>query len=175
MKKILLIILAIVALVFIIAISFRIRKDIRKKLNFVNTYAIQNVETKNTIRPFNANIENGVEIISYPHNNWECITWEFIEIEPNMYLLKNLYTQKTFQPASNPKSGVGLSQHNLGGTPLQYWEFVKQTDETYLIRLKGTELYITTSSNKTDSPIILLPKNGSKKQPWKLIRQTPWI
>lgn len=175
MKKILLVILAILGLIFIIAISFRIRKDVRKKLNFVNTYAIQNVETKNTIRPFNANIENGVEIISYPHNNWECITWEFIEIEPNIYLLKNLYTQKTFQPASNPKSGVGLLQHNLGGTSLQYWEFIKQTDETYLIRLKGTELYVTASSNKTNSPIILLPKKGSKNQLWKLINQTPWI
>ena len=175
MKTIILSIVAIILIAFIIIISFRVKKDIKKKLQFENTYAIQNVETGNALRPKNANYENGVEIISYPLKNWECITWEMIEIDTNTYLLKDLFTEKTFQPKSEPKSGVGLWQKNLGGTVLQHWEFIKQTDESYLIRLKGTELYVTTSSEKTDSPIILMPKQNKKTQLWKLIRQTPWI
>lgn len=175
MKKIIVLIVLIVLLVFIVVVSFRIRKDIKKKLQYENTYAIQNVETGNTLRPLNANYESGVEIISYPLKNWECITWEMIEIDTNTYLLKDLFTEKTFQPKSGPKSGVGLWQQSLGGTSLQYWEFLKETDNTYLIRLKGTELYITTSSDKIDSPIILMPKQGKKSQLWKLVRQTPWI
>jgi hypothetical protein len=159
----------------LIAVSFRVRKDIKKKLNFENTYAIQNVETGNALRPYNANIGNGVDLISYPLKNWECITWEMIEIEDNTYLLKDLFTEKTFQPKSKPKSGVTLWQKSLGGNPYQYWEFLKQSDENYLIRLKGTKLYITVSSNKINSPIILMPKQNNKSQLWKLVRQTPWI
>lgn len=175
MRIIILSIIAIVIFAFTAIISFRVRKDIKKKLQFENTYAIQNVATGNALRPKNANYENGVELISYPLKNWECITWEMIEIDTNTYLLKDLFTEKTFQPKSEPKEGVGLWQQSLGGTALQHWEFLKQTEETYLIRLKGTELYLTTSSDKTDSAIILMPKLNNKTQFWKLIRQTPWI
>lgn len=175
MKTVILTIIALIFLLFLIAVSFRVRKDIKKKLNSENTYAIQNVETGNALRPYNANIENGVNLISYPIKNWECITWEMIEIDENTFLLKDLFTEKTFQPKSEPKSGVGLWQQSLGGSKLQHWEFLKQEDENYLIRLKGTELYITISSAKTNSSVILLPKQNRKTQLWKLIKQTPWI
>jgi hypothetical protein len=98
-----------------------------------------------------------------------------IELEENTFLLKNLYTQKTFQPASAPQSSVGLWQQTLGGSPLQYWEFLKQSDETYLIRLKNTELYITTTSDENDSELILMPLQHSDSQKWRLIRQNPII
>lgn len=175
MKIIIISIIGIVLLLFIAVISFRIRKDIKKKLQFENTYAIQNLATGKAIRPFNAKYESGIDIISYPLKNWECITWEFIEIDTNTYLLKDLFSEKSFQPKSEPKEGVGLWQQSLGGTKLQYWEFLKQTDEAYLIRLKGTELYVTACSDKTNSPIILMPKLDDKKQLWKKVRQTPWI
>lgn len=175
MKTIIISIVAVVLLLFIVVISFRVRKDIKKKLQFENTYAIQNVETGKALRPLDANYESGVEIISYPLKNWECITWEFIEIEENTFLLKDLFTEKTFQPKSEPANGVGLWQQSMGGTPLQHWEFIKQADESYLIRLKGTDLYVTASSDQTDSPIILMPQQNSKKQFWKKVRQTPWI
>lgn len=174
-KMILTVAFSLILLLFVTAAAFRVRKDIRKKLNFENTFAIQNVETKKALRPYNANIQNEVELISYPLKNWECITWEMIEIDEHTFLLKDLFTEKTFQPKSEPHPGVGLWQQSLGGTQLQYWEFLKQTDNSYLIRLKGTELYITASSAKTDSPIILMPKQNSQTQLWKLIRQTPWI
>lgn len=169
------VLIGVVLLLAIIAISTRVRKDIKKKLAFENTYAIQNVSSNKCLRPFDAGYQNGNEIIAYRHKDWECITWEMIEISDNTYLLKNLFTEKTFQPKSDPISGVGLEQRSLGGTPLQHWEFVKQPDETFLIRLKNSELYLTISSLQENSSVILMPLSNSAEQKWKLIRQTPWI
>ena len=121
----------------------RLYKDIVKKQNTINTYAIQNVKTGKDIRVYNAGIDDGQKIILYSHHNWECMTWQFIQLEENTYLLKNLYTQKTFQPSASPEQGATLWQQTMGGDRLQYWEFIKQSDEIYQIRLKGTELYIT--------------------------------
>lgn len=153
----------------------RIRKDIQKKRNFSNTYAIQNVGTGKDIRVYNAENEDGTKIIQYNHHNWECMTWQLIELENNTFLLKNLYTQKTFEPSTTPKSGVSLWQQTLGGSQFQYWEFIKQPNETYLIRLKDTELYLTVSSNENNSPIILMPMLNSDNQFWQLIRQNPIV
>lgn len=114
-------------------------------------------------------------IILYNHNNWECITWQLIELEDNAYLLKNLYTQKTFEPSAPPEPGVNLWQQTLGGSHFQYWEFIKQPNETYLIRLKDSELYLTITSDENNSDIILMPKQDSDNQRWKLIRQNPII
>lgn len=153
----------------------RIRKDINKKLEFENTYAIQNVSSGTCIRPLDAGYKNENRIIGYGHQNWECITWEMISLGNNTYLLKNLFTEKTFQPQYEPKAGVALWQQSLGGKPFQHWEFIKQNDGTNLIRLKDTELYLTISSNKENAAVILMPLKNSDEQKWKLISQTPWI
>lgn len=175
MKKILFILAVLPVLLFVLLLSFRLSKDIKKKLRFKNTYAIQNVKTGKNIRVRDAGIDDGTEIILYGHHKWECMTWELIQLEGSTYLLKNLYTEKTFQPSASPASGVTLWQQTLGGTPLQYWEFIKQSDDTLLIRLKGTELYVTISSDMDDSAIVLMPKQNSNSQFWKLVRQNPWI
>lgn len=158
-----------------IGLGPRMRKDIKKKLAFTNTYAIQNIENGKDIRVHDAGTEDGRKIILYDHHNWECITWQFIQLEDGAFLLKNLYTQKAFQAASAPKPGVTLKQATMGGTPLQYWELLEQPDGNHKIRLRGTELYITTPSSETNSDIVLMPEDGSKKQLWKLIRQSPWV
>lgn len=145
----------------------------QQKQNYANTYAIQNVSTGKDIRVKNVGVKDESEIILYTHNEWECPTWEFIQLEDNTYLLKNLCTQKTFEPSSSPKQGVGLWQQSLGRSHFQYWEFIDQYDETHLIRLKDTELYLTATSDEDNSPIILMPKQESDKQLWKLIRQNP--
>ncbi|MFV0531589.1 MAG: RICIN domain-containing protein [Flavobacteriales bacterium] len=174
MKYAFFILIGIIAIISIVVVP-RIRKDINKKLSFENTYAIQNVASETVIRAFNAGTKNENKIIGYSHKNWECVTWEMIDLGENTFLLKNLFTEKTFQPKSTPKSGVGLWQQSMGGTTLQHWEFLKQADETYKIRLKNTDLFITISSNEIDAPLILMPNDNSDKQNWKLIRQTPWI
>ncbi len=168
---ILLILIGLSAIVF----APRIIKDIQKKRNYANTYAIQNVGNGKDIRVHNAGNADGTKIILYNHHRWECMTWQLIELGKNVFLLKNLYTQKTFQPTSAPEPGVSLWQQTLGGSPLQYWEFIKQSDETYVIRLKDTELYLTATSDENDSDIILMPLQESDNQRWKLIRQNPII
>lgn len=169
------IVIIILAIITAIVFGPRIHKDIKKKQSYINTYAIQNIATDKCIRPYNAGNTDSTKIISYSLHNWECITWQLIELEDNTYLLKNLYTQKTFEPSSDPADGIGLWQQTLGGSRFQYWEFIKQSDETYLIQLKGTELYLTTTSDENDSAIILSAKSNSKNQLWRLIRQNPII
>lgn len=176
MKKHFLIgVLVLLALPVVAAFAFRTYKDLVKKRGFANTYAIQNVGTGKDIRVHDAGIADGTKIILYTHHAWECMTWRFIEVEESTFLLQNLYTQKTFQPASSPEAGVGLWQQPLGGSRLQYWEFLKGPDETYLIRLKGTELYLTAASAEDNSTVVLAQKNGSDMQLWKRVRQTPVV
>lgn len=99
--------IALLILIVLSAIIFapRIYKDVKKKRNYANTYAIQNVGTGKDIRVHNAGNDEGTKIILYNHNNWECITWQLIELEDNAYLLKNLYTQKTLRTVSTPRTG----------------------------------------------------------------------
>jgi len=160
-------------LLFTLFTGQRAHHDYLKKRNSKNTFAIQNVKTNKDIRVHNANINDEAKIILYTHHNWECMTWQMIQLEGETFLLKNLYTQKTLQPSSIPEQGVNLWQQTLGGNSLQYWEFLKQPKETYLIRLKGTELYITVSSDKNNSDIILMPMQNSTEQQWRLIEQQP--
>lgn len=143
------------------------------KRQYTNTYAIQNVGVNKDIRVYNVGVEDGTKVILYTHNHWECLTWQFIQLEENTYLLKNLATQKTFEPDRAPKEGVALGQKSLGGSKLQYWEFIKQSDDKYLIRLKDTDLYLTVTSDQDNSPIILLHKQNSEMQLWRLIKQNP--
>lgn len=143
------------------------------KRNYANTYAIQNVSTGKDIRVLNVGVKDGTKVILYTHNEWECLTWQFIQLEDSTYLLKNLCTQKTFEPSSVPKAGVDLWQKSLGGSNLQHWEFIKQADDTHLIRLKNTELYLTATSADDNSSIVLMPKQDSDKQLWRLIKQNP--
>ena len=164
-------------LIIVVAIIFgpRINKDIQKKRNYENTYAIQNIASGKDIRVYNARSDNGTKIILYNHNEWECLTWELIELEDSTYLLKNLYTQKSFQPSSSPTLGVTMWQQTLGGSCLQYWNFIKQPNGNYLIRLKETELYLTAVSDENNADIVLMPLQVSDNQLWKLIRQNPII
>ncbi|MCL1807462.1 MAG: RICIN domain-containing protein [Oscillospiraceae bacterium] len=162
-----------IVLLFVLAFGQRMYHGYQKKRNTVNTYGIQNIQTGKNLRVRNASIGDEVKIILYTHHIWECMTWQMIRLDGDTYLLKNLYTKKTFQPSSSPQPGVPLWQQPLGGSSLQYWEFLKQPDETYLIRLSGTELYITVSSDKNNSDIVLRQAQGSDTQKWKLIGQHP--
>ncbi|WP_433775359.1 RICIN domain-containing protein [Bacillus wiedmannii] len=140
-----------------------------------NTYAIQNVKTGKNLRAYKAGVEDGNTIILYKHAKWKCMTWQFIQVDSESYQLKNMYTSKTFQPSSMPEPGVTLWQQALKEDNLQYWEFIKQPDETYLVRLKGTSMYVTISSDKSNSSIILMPLQNSNSQQWKFIKQNPWL
>lgn len=177
-KKILIggaVVLGVVVLGFTVTFGQRLYHNYQRKRESVNTFAIQNVETGMDIRPYNAGFKDEVKIIQYSHQEWECMTWQLIELENGSYLVKNLYSQKTFQPSSEPESGVTLWQQPLEANKYQYWEFIKTDNGTYLIRLKGTELYITAQSSKQDDELTLMPLNDTDSQHWKLISQQPIV
>ena len=138
------------------------------------TFAIQNTTTGKNLRPYEAGGQNGNRIVLYNHVEWKCMTWNFINVENNTYQLKNLFTSKTFQPKDNPaKSGSSLEQQPVSNSASQQWEFLKTAENSYYIRLKGTELYVTASSNQTNTDIILKEKETSALQLWRLVAQNP--
>ncbi len=143
------------------------------------SFAVQHIKTGKNLRPNPkvSNVEefvaNGNRIVLYPHAEWKCMTWQFTHVENNVYQLQNLYTKKTFQPSSNPESGVSIWQQPLKEDSLQYWEFIEQPDKSYLIKLKGTDLYLTISSEETNSSVILMRNQNSDDQRWNLIEQYP--
>ena len=136
-------------------------------------YAIQNIQTGKNLRPYDANSADGTKIVLYNHVEWKCMTWEFTSLKESTYQLKNLFTGKTFQPSGKTVDGVNLVQQPLKKDSLQYWVFEKYANNAYHIKLKGTQLYITLSSEKTNSEIVLKPKDDKLLQSWKLVAQDP--
>jgi len=138
------------------------------------TYAIQNTVTNKNLRPYDAGNQNGNRIVSYDHIAWKCMTWEFINLKDSTYQLRNLFTSKTFQSKDTPaKKGSTLEQQPLSTSATQQWEFIKTSKNAYFIRLKGTDLYITASSDETNSDILLQEKQKTALQAWRLVAQKP--
>jgi len=163
MKKLLLILLVNILMI-----------DVATSQIIQGTFAIQNITTGKNLRPYDAGNQNGNRIVSYNHVEWKCMTWDFKHIGDSTYQLKNLFTSKTFQGKETPaKQGTKLEQQPLSTSAAQHWTFIKIAKNTYNIRLKGTELYITASSSDTNSDIILQGKQKNALQSWKLVAQNP--
>lgn len=141
------------------------------------TYAIKNNETGMLLRIKDANKSNGTHLVAYSPVNWKCVTWDFKHVDGQSYQLKNLFTGKTFQPVNSTFSdGIVLEQQPLVlNEESQEYEFIPAEKNTYLIRLKGTNLYITPSDNKgaENADIILAKKKGNKLQQWTIYEQEP--
>ncbi len=136
-------------------------------------YAIKNVLTGMLLRVKDASGKNETPLVAYDAKNWKCMTWNFIAVEGNTYQLKNLFTGKTFQPKTND---LFLEEQplNLGSLNQQY-EFEPAGKDIYMIRLKGTTLYIKPEDKKgtTNSAIILAKKTDTKAQQWTIYEQSP--
>ncbi|MEZ0538960.1 RICIN domain-containing protein [Fibrella arboris] len=145
------------------------------------TYAIKNVQTGMLLRVEDANRKDGTPLVLYNPVNWKCMTWDFqptsVGDGNGSYKLKNLFTRKTLQPVeADPKAGVALEQRPLSTTaPNQEWEFISVAANTYLIRLKGSQLYITPANEKgsTNSRVILMGKQTGQLQHWTIYEQHP--
>lgn len=164
-----------VALVLIGAIGFRTRKNYQKKVGRANVFAVQNVRNRMNLRPLNAGLEDGAWIILYKHANWECMTWEFIHLEDGSLLLRNVFTEKSWHPVADPAPGVQLAQVPLGGVRYQGVLMEKLPDGTCLLRLQGTNLYLTPGSDEVNAPVVLMQKDGTDRQRWRLVPQRPII
>lgn len=154
----------------------RLVKNYHRKVETPDAYMIQNQESGYVIRPKDAAIADGVAIIQYPPKNWECTTWQMIGIGEDTYLLKDLYTQKSFAPESKPVEGTKLAQAPIGGDAMQHWVFEASADSSYTIRLENTSLYITSHDDQLDSPLTLETRvDGAKNQQWTLKQQHPLV
>ena len=141
------------------------------------TYAIKNVQTGILLRIKDANKKDGTSLVAYSPFNWKCMTWDFKHIQGQSYQLENLFTGKTFQYKNSVASdGVSLEQRPMqDNDPAQQYEFIPIEKDSYLIKLKDKELYLTPSDDKgaTNSAVILAKKSNSKLQQWTIYEQHP--
>jgi hypothetical protein len=141
------------------------------------TYAIKNVQTGKLLRPQEASKRDGAPIVLYNPVNWKCVTWDFKSVGPNTYQLENLFTSKTLQPVGqSPTEKVSLHQQPLSeGQTHQQWEFVPVATDVYLIKLKGTDLYLTPSDQEgaANSGVELEKKKEGPLQQWTIYEQHP--
>ncbi|MBK0002935.1 RICIN domain-containing protein [Erwinia sp. S38] len=139
-----------------------------------HTFAIQNISFKKNLRPYKARKHDGNPVILYVHHAWKCMTWRFSQAEDGNFRLINYYTGKMLDTKSLPYEDVPLVQNSAVHNTV-IWEFTEVTRGIYTIGLVGTQIYITASSDKTNSPIILSHFTNSSGQKWRLIRQKPWF
>lgn len=143
----------------------------------VGTYAIKNVQTAMLLRIKDANSTNGTPLVAYSPVNWKCVTWDFKHVEGNTYQLKNLFTSKTFQSnTGSPEDGALLEQQPLNMMQEnQQYDFILVEKNIYLIRAKGTNLFVTPvdKDGQQDTRIMLAKKNSSKLQQWTIYEQKP--
>lgn len=140
------------------------------------TYAIKNVKTGMLLRVKDASGKNGTPLVAYSPQNWKCMTWDFQSIGKNTYQLKNLFTSKTFQPMGEAREAVTMEEQPLVSDAVnQQYEFIKIKKDTYLIKLKSTDLYLTPADpeGSTNSAIVLTKKKDSADQQWSIYLQNP--
>lgn len=141
------------------------------------TFAIKNLQTGMLLRIKDAKKSDGTPLVAYTPVNWKCVTWDFNYIDGQTYQVKNLFTGKTFQSKSETAfAGVEMQQQPfMDHQANQQYEFILVADNIYLIKLKGTDLYLTPSdeTGTVNSSIILSQKTGNKIQQWTLYEQKP--
>ena len=139
-------------------------------------YAIKNVETGMLLRVKDASNKNGTPLVAYTPQNWKCMTWNFIPVAGNTYQLKNLFTGKTFQPKAGDTTETVLEEQPLtSASSIQQFDFEPAGKNIYWIKLKGTELYLTSGDKQgaVNLPVILSKKSGNKEQQWTIYEQAP--
>lgn len=139
-------------------------------------YAIKNVQTGMLLRVKDAGSKNGTPLVAYYPENWKCMTWNFKNTGKNTYQLQNLLTSKTFQPTTEANADVAFEEQPLvKDAANQQYEFIAVKKDTYLIKLKGTELYVTPADNKgsVNSAIVLATKRSTPEQLWNIYEQAP--
>jgi hypothetical protein len=144
--------------------------------NIKGNYAIKNVQTGMLLRVKDAASKDGTPLVAYYPENWKCMTWNFKSTGNNTYQLQNLLTNKTFQPVAQANADVPFEEQPLiNDAPNQQYEFIKVKSGAYLIKLKGTDLYITPADGKgkVNSAIILAAKENTPEQLWTIYEQAP--
>lgn len=161
---------------FLISIAFLINNAVAFGQIITGNFAIKNVSTGMLLRVKDAQSADGTPLVAYYPENWKCMTWRFISQKENTYQLQNLLTRKTFQPAGDANSESFLEEKQLlSGSSAQQYEFILVKNDTYRIRQKDTELYLTLDSEKAvvNTTIKLAKKKDSTAQLWTIYKQEP--
>ena len=138
-----------------------------------NSYAIVNVVTGKVLRIKDANSSDGTPIVSYSSVNWKCVTWDFQQTKEGAYRLKNLFSEKTLGPSPDGKT---LEEQTIAnGSEDQLYEFIPAGNDTYFIKQRNKELFVTPADEKgnIDEPVLLLARKNTDIQKWKLREQHP--
>lgn len=158
-------------LILLISYSFFASSQVIK-----GNYAIKNVQTGMLLRIKDAASKNGTPLVAYYPENWKCMTWNFKKTDTNTYQLQNLLTNKTFQPVAAAGDNVAFEEQPFAaGDSKQQYEFINVKKDTYLIKLKGTGLYVTPADSKgtVNSAIVLAAKRNTTDQQWFIYEQAP--
>jgi hypothetical protein len=164
----------VVLLIVFISIAF-----IATAQEIKGNYAIKNVKTGMLLRIKDAISKNGTPIVAYYPENWKCMTWNFKKTDANTYQLQNLFSNKTLQPVAAAAPDVAFEEQPLvAGDAKQQYEFIPVKSvkkDTYLIKLKGTDLFITPADSRgaANSAIILAAKRDTPDQQWFIYEQAP--
>ncbi|WP_343691221.1 RICIN domain-containing protein [Chitinophaga sp.] len=131
------------------------------------TYAIKNVASGMVLRIRDANTANGTPIVPYSPVNWKCVTWDFKNVEGQAYQLRNLFSGKTLQPKGTAMEGGTMEEQPIAG---QQYELLPGDKNSYMIRVRGTDLYITQRENDI---VLAAKKKDLTSQSWTLVAQDP--
>ena len=149
-----------------------------KSQDISGTFALKNVKTGIYVRIKDANSKDGTPIVAYSPVEWKCVTWDFKKQTDNSYQLINLFSHKTMASRFEAKENVVLEEQPInGGNNNQKFDFILAGKGIYLIKLSGTDLYLSPSDSagKINAPIILKKRDDSKLQYWQLVAQNPKI
>ena len=134
-------------------------------------YSLRNQESGLLLRPRDAGRKDGNTMVLYPEYNWKCLKWDIASTD-NGCTLRNLFTDKTFQPGvSNPKAGTPVLQQTMDpALKLQRWDILSSADGYVKIRLAGTALYLMPAvpHAEVNTALVLGPWEDLPAQHWKM-------
>ena len=142
------------------------------------TYQIRNVKYGDLLRPRDANHANGTPIVLYSAQPWKCMTWRLQPAGETAFLVRNLFTGKTFhaafatnaQPADVTQ--VPLPKNASEGPA---WRFVLLDDGHYKITddKSGKVLTAVKKTGEYSAIIAVAPWSNLDDQKWTLEKIDP--
>jgi hypothetical protein len=137
------------------------------------TYQIRNVKFQDLLRPRDANNADGTAIVLYSAQPWKCMTWRLQPAGESQFVLKNLFTGKTFCSGTKTNAAARfVMQTPLTKTAREStaWQFTKLADGSYKIiePKSGQALTATKDDGKYEAHIAVLPWQDQPEQKWLL-------
>jgi hypothetical protein len=122
------------------------------------------------LRVEDARSEDGTPIVTYPRQDWKCMTWKFESADDGVRLI-NYFTHKTFGGASGAAGDDHelLTQHPAGADARgdEELRFIRVgNDEQFWIEHAATGRFLTANP---DGSVTLESRSDQDAQKWKLL------